>query len=176
MILLTLTIITACIAVFIALAVTFSSPKRLSHIAFGVSLLATACAVFGDSMALFRPERYEFWKTVVFMSEAVMAPAWLLFVLTFTRTSFRETVSKFSLLILGVSPVLMIMVLVIPHSAFYYSPEFEYEHVLFLGNTGYIFNLLIVLYTVVSIVNLESTLRSSSGVRSTKPASVFRKR
>jgi putative PEP-CTERM system histidine kinase len=57
------------------------------------------------------------------------------------------------------------MVLVIPHSAFYYSPEFEIEKVLFLGDAGYFYNLLLLLFFITTIANLEATLRSSSGVK-----------
>jgi putative PEP-CTERM system histidine kinase len=165
MIILIFSIITALIAILIAFAVAFRDIRRLSNISFAVGLSATVCVTFGDTMAVFRPEQLPLWKTVVFISESIMAPSWLLFTLSFARTSYRETTGKLSKLLLLLSPIFVILLLIMPQETFYYSPEFEDEKVLFLGNTGYIFNLLLLFYSIVSVINLEATLRSSSGIK-----------
>lgn len=162
---LVLSIITVALAIFIAFIVVFKNPRRLSNIAFAVSLLSTVSVVFGDTMAVLRPEQLSIWKTVTFISESFMAPSWLLFTLSFARTSYRETIGRFSKLLLPLSPIFVILLLIVPQKAFFYSPEFEIEKVLFLGNAGYAFNLLLLFYFIVSIVNLEATLRSSLGVK-----------
>jgi len=158
-------VITAVIAILIASAVAFRDPKRLSNASFFAGLFATVCVTFGDTMAVFRPGQLPLWKTIVFISESIMAPSWLLFTLSFARTSYRETMGRFSKLLLLLSPVFVILLLIMPQETFYYSPEFKDKKVLFLGNTGYIFNLLLLLYSIVSIINLEATLRSSSRIK-----------
>jgi len=159
-----LLIITSTIAIFIALAVAFREPRYPSNIAFTIGSFATVCTVFGDMMSIYSPEQLSFWKTVVFISEAVMTTAWLLFTVSFMRKDLKKDTGRFSKLLLLLSPLFLLIILVAPHDAFYVSPEFENERVLFLGDVGYLFNLLILLYSIVSIINLEVTLRSSSGI------------
>lgn len=163
MIFLTLSIIAAAASVFLALAVVFKDPKRLANISFAFSMVATAGVMVGDSAAVFRPEGLVAWKTAVSMGESVMSLSWLLFALSFGRGSNINAFSKFSRALIFLSPVFLIFVFAVPQGAFYYSPEFESEKTLFLGNTGYLFNLLLLFYSIVAIVNLEFALRSSSG-------------
>jgi len=158
-----LSISTIVISALIAFAVTFKKTQRLSNIAFSVGLLATACVTFGDTMAVSRPEQLALWKTIVFISEAVMAVSWLLFALSFARTDYRKKIGRFSKFLLFLSPAFMILLMFTPQRAFYYSPEFEAEKILFLDNVGYIFNLMLLLYSIASIINMEATLKSSSG-------------
>ncbi len=163
MTLLTLSIIAAAASFFLALAVFFKDPKRLANISFSVSMVATAGVMFGDSMAVIRPEGLVFWKMVVSVGESVMSLSWLLFALSFGRENGINAFSKFSMALIFLSPVILLFVFAVPQDAFFYSPEFESEKTLFLGNGGYLFNLLLLFYSIVAIVHLESTLRSSSG-------------
>jgi hypothetical protein len=127
-------------------------------------MLSTAFVIFGDSMCMLNPDSILFWKKFVFIAEASMAASWLLFATSFARTDYWHVIGKFSRLLLILSPLLTYFFIAIPIEEFFYSPEFSNENILFLGNTGYVFNLLLLLYSVVSIINLEATLRSSSGV------------
>ncbi len=163
MTLLTLSIIAAAASVLLALAVVFKYPKRLANISFSVGMVATAGVMFGDSMAVVGPEGLVFWKTAVSLSESVMSLSWLLFALSFGRVSNINAFSKFSKALIFLSLGLFIFVFAVPQDAFFYSPEFKSEKTLFLGNAGYLFNLLLLFYSIVAIVNLESALRSSSG-------------
>jgi putative PEP-CTERM system histidine kinase len=114
-------------------------------------------------MAVFRPEGLAFWKKAVSVGESVMSLSWLLFALSFGRESSIKAFSKLSGALIFLSPVFLVFVFAVPQDALFYSPEFESEKTLFLGNAGYLFNLLLLLYSIVTIVNLESMLRSSSG-------------
>jgi putative PEP-CTERM system histidine kinase len=66
---------------------------------------------------------------------------------------------------LFLSPLLIVFCIVKPVESFFYSTGFGREEVLFLEKTGYIFNLCILLYSIISILNLEATLKSSSGIK-----------
>jgi putative PEP-CTERM system histidine kinase len=158
-----LSIIASAASVLLALAVVFKAPKRLANISFSVGMVATAGVMFGDSMAVVRPDGLVFWKTVVNVGESVMSLSWLLFALSFGRGSNINTFNKFSRALIFLSPVFLIFVFTVPQDAFFYSPDFESEKTLFLGNAGYLFNLLLLFYSIVAIVNLEFVLRSSSG-------------
>ena len=159
-----ISIITAIVSILLAIAVIFKRYQSLPNVSFSVSLLSTASVVLGDAICLFRPEAVTGWKNFVFISEAVMVSSWLLFTMSFARTNSVAAVGKFSRLLVYLSPLFIVFFMTVSVESFFYSPEFESERVLFLDNAGYIFNLFLLLYSIVSIINLEATLRSSSGV------------
>jgi putative PEP-CTERM system histidine kinase len=163
MVTLSISIFTIIIALLTALIVVFKRHKRFSDIALSLSLLLTAFVIFGDSMSMISPELVVEWKRIVFISEAVMVFLWLLFSLSFARTDYWSTVTNFSKFLIFLSPVFVVFFIMVPMDEFFYSPEFASEKILFLGNGGFIFNLLLLLYSIVAVINLEATLRSSSG-------------
>jgi putative PEP-CTERM system histidine kinase len=77
--------------------------------------------------------------------------------------NYWGSVTKFSKFLIFLSPVFIVFIIKVPMDDFFYSPEFASEKILFLGNGGFIFNLLLLLYSIVAVINLEATLRSSSG-------------
>jgi hypothetical protein len=165
MIIFIFSIITAITAILLGFVVFLKRYKRISHVAFFIGMLSTATVITGDSMCMLNPDSILFWKQWVFIAEALMAVSWLLFAMSFARTDYWHVIGKFSKLLLILSPCFIYFFIKIPVEDFFYSPEFRNERILFLGNTGYVFNLLLLLYSVVSIINLEATLRSSSGIR-----------
>lgn len=160
---LALSVITVLLIILTSLVILFKKPGRFSNAAFSISLFFTACVIAGDTLSVIQPDSYIAWKQFVFICEAIMAPSWLLFTLSFAKTDFRKTMGLVSKLLLFLFPLLAVFLLLLPHKLFFYSPEFESEKILFLGNAGFIFNLLILLFSVWSIINLEATLKSSSG-------------
>lgn len=160
---LAISIITTISLVLIALAVAFGRHRNISKFSFSLSLLSTAVVVMGDALSLSMPESVIEWKRVVFISEAVMAPSWLLFALSFARTNYWGGIGKLSKALVLISPLLLLFCLIVPIENFFYSPEFAIEKVLFLDNAGYTFNLLLLLYSIMAIVNLEATLLGSYG-------------
>ncbi len=158
-----ISIITVSLATFVSLAVIFQKYNRFANIVCAVGLISTAAVIFGDSMSTIRPEYIMEWKSAVSISEAFMAIAWLLFSLSFARTDYWKGITRFSRLFIYLSPFIFTFFFFVPIEDFFYSPDFATEKVLFLDNTGYIFNLAILFYSILSIINLEATLRSSSG-------------
>lgn len=158
---LVISIITIIFAVLIALAVIFKRHRRFANIVFSISLLATASVIFGNLISIERPEYLVEWKRVVFINEAVMAVTWLLFSLSFARTDYWQVVSKFSRFFIYLSPLILIGFIFIPIGEFFYLPGGKSDRILLLGNAGYIFNLVLLFYAILSIINLEATLRSS---------------
>jgi putative PEP-CTERM system histidine kinase len=158
-----ISVITAVLAILIALAVIFKRYDRITNIVFSIGLLSTASVIFGDSMSLFRPEYMIPWKRIVFISEASMAIAWLIFSLSFARTDYWRAVSTFSRIFTYLSPVLVLIFVLLPVEDIVIFPALKNEKVLSLNNMGYIFYLVLLFYSILSIINLEATLRSSRG-------------
>lgn len=164
MVTLILSIITGITAILTAVLVIFKRYQGLTNAAFFISMFSTAAVIFGDSISLYMPDLLVFWKRSVLINESFMVASWLLFTLSFARENAWSTANKFSKIMLFLSPLLMIFSVVIPMESVFYSPEFASEKVLFLDNAGYLFNFLLLLYSVVSIINMEATLKSSSGI------------
>lgn len=158
-----ISLITAILTVLLALTIVFKKHKGLANMAFSISLFSTALVLFFDSMCIFKPDLLTEWKRSVFISEAVMVVSWLMFSLSFARTDYWHAAGRFSKCLIYLSPLIVIYSISVPMEAFFYPPEFESEKVLFLGNAGYIFSLVLLFYSILSIINLETTLRSSAG-------------
>ncbi len=159
-----ISIITIIIAMLTAFAVIFRRHKRLSNVAFFVSLLSTASVIWGDSMGMLSPESMMEWKRFALASEAVTAFSWLLFTLSFARTDYWSIIGKLSRFLIFLSPLLLVFSVAAPVGDFFHSPEFARGRILFLGNAGYMFYIILLFYSVASIMNIEATLKSSSGV------------
>jgi putative PEP-CTERM system histidine kinase len=104
------------------------------------------------------------WKKTVFIIEIVMVSSWLLFAVSYGRKENWSSFSKLSKLLFFLSPLLIVFCIAVPIDELFYSPEFNVEKMLFLGNGGYVFNLLLLFYSIFAVINLEAILRNSSGV------------
>lgn len=158
-----ISIILAILSILVVSAVLFKKYNRLPNITFSIGLLATSAAVFGDTITILKPEIVGDLKRAVFILEGIMVVALYIFSLSFARAKDWSSISNLSKIFIFLSPVIFLLLGTVRIEDIYYSPEFEIERVLFLGNIGFIFNILLLLYSIMSIVNLEVTLRSSSG-------------
>lgn len=130
------------------------SPPLLLSIAV---ILAAALEIF-DLMAFCNPEQLYLWKKFSISTEALLAPTWLWFTITYARQKNESsTILSPIRLLLAVSPVFLGLALFLPISSFFYSPDFVTEKILFLSNAGFIFYLLILVYFVIALINLEVT-------------------
>ncbi len=168
MISLIISIVAAGTAVLVAFAVIFKRHHLRLNVAFSIGLLATAVVIMGDAMGMYNPASLFQMKRIVFVAESVMAPSWLLFALSFARHTLSGSINKLSkTLVLG-SPVLVIFCLVVPLDYFYYVQLIGESKVLYLNYAGYTFKLIVLFYLLMSIVNIEATLRCSSNTERAK--------
>jgi putative PEP-CTERM system histidine kinase len=103
-----------------------------------------------------------FYKKVSLIGESLLPGLWLLFSLTFRRKGYNE-ITNFWKSALFISILPFIFAVTLPINYFLYLPEVEKEKILFLNKTGYHFYLFILIYSILTLVNLEGTLRASSG-------------
>lgn len=130
-----------------------SPPVTLSIAVF----IAAALELF-DLLMLCHPEQVYQWKKLSLLSEALLLPIWLWFSLTYARQNGYSIVSMPYRLLLSTSPLFAIFALILPIRSFFYSPDFATEKVLFLNNNGFIFYLLMLVYLVAALIQLEQTL------------------
>lgn len=122
-------------------------------------LVCLAVQEVADTLAFFSPEQLTLWRRTAFIAEGAMAPAWLAYAMTFAREA-SLTARKKALLFLSLAfPVAAVAV---PFARLFYSPDFGVERILFLENAGFAFYAGLLSAAVLSLVNLESTLRSAA--------------
>jgi len=124
-------------------------------------LAAVAMEIF-DLLALLHPEDLFLWKKFTLTIESFLPPLWLWFSLTYARQNELRSISLFQRFLLAISPIFAASLFLIPVTSFFYSPDFAAEGVLFLGNAGFAFYLLLLLYLINALINLEMTLVSAT--------------
>lgn len=136
---------------------TFSLPAPLS-----IAVLTATALEFFDLFILCNPEQVYVWKKLSLLTEAALTPAWLWFALTYARQKQARTISMPYRFLMAASPLFAIFAFMLPIRSFVYSPDFATEKVLFLNNNGFIFYLLMLVYLVAALIQLEQTLAHSA--------------
>lgn len=146
----------------VALFMFAKNKKGLPNIAFALGMLSIGAIEFGDFMTFREPYNMLLYKKVSLVAESLLPGLWLLFSLTYSRKDYKENpVFWKAAFFISVLPFLLVISL--PLHTFFYSPDLEIERIMFLGDTGYYFYLFILIYAILTMINLEGTLRSSSG-------------
>jgi len=140
----------------------FRKERKTLPLPLAAILLSAAALEFFDLLAFLYPENLFFWKKFVLAIEATLPPIWLWFTLRYARQNELNSISLMQRLLLAASPLFAVSVLLFPVSSFFYSPRFASEGVLFLGNAGFIFYLLLLIYLIIPLVNLETTLKNTT--------------
>ncbi|RNC69618.1 MAG: PEP-CTERM system histidine kinase PrsK [Desulfuromonadales bacterium] len=102
------------------------------------------------------------WKRYSLIAEGLLPVVWLLFSLTHARDLGGRFATVAQRLLLAASLAFPCAVLVMPRAAFFYSPDFSDDRVLFLSNTGYLFYGGLLVYLVISLINMEATFGNAS--------------
>lgn len=123
-----------------------------------IAILMAAVLELFDLLILSNPEQLFYWKKFSLTVEAAMLPSWIWFALTYARQNSLRTISIPLRFLFVTSPLFTFFALVLPTNYFVYSPDFTTEKVLFLSNYGFIFYLLILVYLVATLIQLEQTL------------------
>jgi len=117
-----------------------------------------------DQLSLQQAAVFDTWKQVSLYLEAVLPPAFLLLSLMYGRISPFKSLSKMRLGIMAAAAAFPMCMLFISTSDLYYSPDIQYDKILFLGNTGYWYYIGITASLIVSLVNVENTLAETHGI------------
>jgi putative PEP-CTERM system histidine kinase len=146
----------------VALFMFVKNRKGLPNIAFLLGMLLIGAIEFADFKTFKDPSNMFLYKKISLIAESLMPGIWLLFSLTYGRKGYKE-ISVFWKGALFISLIPLVLVLSLPFELFLYSPDIEIERIIFLGDAGYFFYLSILIYAILTMINLEGTLRSSSG-------------
>ncbi len=123
-----------------------------------IAVLLSAALELFDLLTLINPDDLYFWKKFSLTAEAFLVPSWLWFSLTYARHNGNLTISLPLRFLLASSPLFAIFALMLPIRLLFYSPDFATEKVLFLSNYGFVFYILMFIYLVAALIQLELTL------------------
>lgn len=135
--------------------------RSFATIVLGALLILCALLEAMDTLAITYPADLLVWKRAALLCESVLAPVFLLFSVTFGRQYTWKTFPRFVKVLLCFSPLFIVAVLAAAPDNLFYSPDFSSEQMLFLGNTGFIFYVVLFVYFIAALVNLETTFRSA---------------
>jgi putative PEP-CTERM system histidine kinase len=126
------------------------------------ALTATALLELCDALSLSAPGNAAFWKACSLTAEALLPPLWIMCSLTFARQAGPWEIRPFLKTAVAATFLLAFLPHIFPQSAFFYAPDFPGERVLFLGNVGFYFYIIIMASLVVALVNFEVTLANAA--------------
>ncbi|KIE42016.1 XrtA/PEP-CTERM system histidine kinase PrsK [Geobacter anodireducens] len=153
-------------AVLLSLAVIGVTIRRqgltLSACATVAALTAASALEVLDFMVMLDPDRLFEWKRWVLAVESLLPAAWLSYSLTHSRRTATSAVPRLQWFFAAATAAFPLAALLLPPEVFIYSPDFATERVLFLTVHGYYFYLGLLLFVVVSLVNLEGTYSHAS--------------
>ncbi|MDD2272126.1 MAG: PEP-CTERM system histidine kinase PrsK [Desulfuromonadaceae bacterium] len=145
-------------AVVFTLFFTFRKETDSSQVPLSIAVILTAALELFDLLTFYNPEQVYLWKKFSLTAEALVVPAWLWFSLSYARLEGEPRKIPLTLrFLLAVSPFLAGATLFLPAGFFLYSPDFVTEKILFLSDYGFCFYLLLLIYLVIALINLEST-------------------
>ena len=162
-----LSLIAALFSLTLAAFVLFRDKRSFVHRTFAVGMIALAVeSVFtGLSASAVLPADAARWLRLRFFATAILPGSWFLFSSSFSRENYKEFISKWKWLTLSLF-VFPFAVIIFFGNSFFVSEPIMSESSMWLvrlGWSGYVFHLLIFTGAVFILMNLERTLRNSTG-------------
>jgi putative PEP-CTERM system histidine kinase len=117
-----------------------------------------------DQLSLQTTVDFDACKQITLYLEALLPGSFLLLSLMYGRIRPFSSLSKKRLGLMAVTAAIPMCILLIADHDLYYSPDVQYEKVIFLGNAGYWYYIGITASLIVSLVNVENTLAETHGI------------
>src|ERR1039457_4509551 len=159
------TIISAA-AIFIAITYPafflYKRKKWQEVIVLFTALFLTAFIELFDMLAIIQFQQMLFWKKLAVVAEGCLPFTWLLFSVTYGRENGIRSISLLQKIVLLLSLLFIASPIILPAGAFFFSPDFQLEKVLFLENWGFAFYIVLTVYLTIALINLENTLANAS--------------
>src|SRR5262249_20856984 len=145
----------------------YKRPRTLVPWAFALGMLVLAlretCVGLGAQATLAVAALR--WQQLGWMATTVLPGSWLLFSLCFARSNYRDSLARWSWVIVGAIALLLMVLAPVGKSLFLPPAALDdtIQPVLPLGRAGSALSILSLLIAVVILVNLEASLRAATG-------------
>ena len=157
----------ALICAGLAVFVFFKDRRSFIHQLFAAGMIAFAVESLlnGLSFRVSLPSEVEQWQRLRLVATAFVPVGWFLFSLSFGRVGYKEIISKWRWHIVTIFVIPIALVTLLGRSIFKGPPIFDesFRWSIPIGWSGYLFYLSFLLSAALIIMNLERTLRNSSG-------------
>jgi len=154
--LVTLTLAVILTAVYAAY-VLLRQRRSLNNFAVAAGLLCFSLLEVFDFLSLENPDNYLAWKKLSLICESLLPLFWYTFCATFADNHRSAGIPRLTRTFLVLTPAFFLFALFVDLDRFYISPDFAEEHLLFLGQAGYVFYLGLLLSFTFCLVQLERT-------------------
>lgn len=150
----------------LAFLVLLRNRDSLVHWIFSVGMLVLAIEAVSTGLSIYAllPAEVLRWQRFGFLASSLIPGIWLLFSLTFGRANYKEFLSqwKWPVLVIFTLPIGIVAIL---GGDFFEGLDLSQFSVgsLRIGWAGYLFHLIFLMGAVLILMNLEKTLRTSSG-------------
>ena len=142
----------------VGLALLSNKPRSLNKAALLAALAACAVLEGLDLASLQFPERLLDWKRGAVLAEALLPFCWLLYAWTIAWDGNWKTIAMPSRLLLAITGLFPAIAIFVDLNTLYYSPDFGAESLLFLGQYGFFFYLVLLVLLVLALTQLEKSL------------------
>jgi putative PEP-CTERM system histidine kinase len=129
-----------------------------------ITVMSLAGIVIFDELSVQSAANFETFKQISIYLEALLPGSTLLLAFIFGRSRPSEGPSKMRLGLMAAPVLLPLAIVLIVGSDLYYSPDFQKERVLFLGNAGYWYYIGIMVSLIISLASVEVTLAATHGI------------
>jgi len=157
----------ALICAGLAVFVFFKDRRSFIHQLFAVGMItfAAEAVLNGLSFWVSLPAEIAYWQRLRLIATAFIPVGWFLFSLSFGRVGYKEIISKWRWHIVTILVIPIALVTLLGRSIFKGPPIFDesFRWSIPIGWSGYLFYLSFLLSAALIIMNLERTLRNSSG-------------
>jgi putative PEP-CTERM system histidine kinase len=163
----TISFIAVFFSIFLSIFVLYTDRRSFVHRTFaaGMAILAVEATFTGLSINAIMSDDVLRWLRLRNFVTALLPGTWLLFSLSFSRANYKEFISKWKW-VAGACFLLPLATLIFFNNSFFagkalVSPSFTW--MIIIGWPGYVFNLFMIIGSVLILMNLERTLRDSTG-------------
>jgi len=152
----------------VGLFVFLRNPRHPVNIGFGLGMLSLVLIETGGAIFLLSDSEpwALFGRRVSLIGEATLPSAWLLFSITFARVNYKEIMSRWRPILIGLYSVSIFFIAWIKSHSFFFLPSDSDNYEIFmLGPIGRYFYIFLIVGIIINLIHLENTLRSSGGIK-----------
>ncbi len=160
-----LSLLGAILTLGLGLLVFIRNPRHPSNIGFGLGMLSLTIIEAGNGIVFISDSLLWglYGKRLAVVGQALLVPGWFLFSLTFIRSDYKELLVRWKLVVAGLYLISGFFLFWINSFSFIDLPHSDAYTIFPLGTVGKYFYLYLILGVLLSLIQLENTLRFSLG-------------
>lgn len=141
---------------------TLLKQRNLTGVMFSLSVILLGAIEIIDQAAVHLDYDPIALKMVVLRLESFLPAVLLFYSLTYARQISGKAISWLWWAFLGLSAIFPLSIFLLSADGLFYAPDLQIELMMFLGNAGYWFYMGLMLYCILSLMNVEATYSAAS--------------